>query len=173
VVQPPAAPGSPSPASGATGVGATPTLTWSASGATTYDVSFGTTNPPLSVTTGQTAPLYTPPALAPGATYFWRVLAHNDGGTTAGPVWSFSTASAAASDIVVYAGDISPGAVHGAWTFAASATSPDGTKLTTAPTAQSNTAGPLASPLDFVDVTFAASAGTPYTFWIRLEALNN
>src|SRR5581483_10953440 len=47
-VAPPGAPASPSPASGATGVSTHPTLTWSSAGATTYDVSFGTSNPPPS-----------------------------------------------------------------------------------------------------------------------------
>ena len=32
---------------------------------------------------------------------------------------------------------------------------------------------PLASPGDYVDVTFNANAGTPYTIWLRLRALNN
>jgi len=40
--QPPAAPGSPSPANGATGTNTPATLTWSASGATSFDVRIGT-----------------------------------------------------------------------------------------------------------------------------------
>src|SRR6185369_2693027 len=51
----PGTPASPSPANNATGVGTTPTLTWSSSGATSYDVKFGTANPPSQVTTGQAA----------------------------------------------------------------------------------------------------------------------
>jgi regulation of enolase protein 1 (concanavalin A-like superfamily) len=92
----PAAPGSPSPASGATGVGTTPTLTWS-SGAVSYDVSFGTTNPPPAVSMGQSAASYTPPKLVSGTQYFWQVVAHNSAGTTSGPVWSFTTAAAVPS----------------------------------------------------------------------------
>ena len=53
----PGTPTSPSPTNGATGVSATPTLTWSASGATSYDVRFGTANPPPQVATGQTSRL--------------------------------------------------------------------------------------------------------------------
>src|SRR5204863_5430920 len=90
---PPAAPASPHPTDGATGVAATPTLTWSSSGATTYDVAFGTTNPPLQVATGQPANSYSPSTLAAGTTYFWGVVAHNASGTTTGPVWSFTTAA--------------------------------------------------------------------------------
>src|SRR5262249_38276057 len=47
----PGTPSSPSPANAATGVSTAPTLTWSSSGATSYDVKFGTSNPPLQVTT--------------------------------------------------------------------------------------------------------------------------
>ena len=36
-----------------------------------------------------------------------------------------------------------------------------------------NTSGALAAPVDYVDVTFTAVAGTPYTLWLRLRALNN
>ena len=53
-------PAAPNPADGATGVSPTPTLTWTASGATTYDVQFGTTNPPSQVIVGQTNASYSP-----------------------------------------------------------------------------------------------------------------
>src|SRR5439155_25556842 len=88
---PPATPGAASPATGATGVTTTPSLTWSASGATSYDVSFGTGNPPPQVSTGQASASYTPPTLANSTTYFWKIVARNSTGTTAGPVWSFTT----------------------------------------------------------------------------------
>ena len=91
---PPGTPASPTPTSGATGVSTTASLTWSATGATSYDVSFGTVNPPPQVTTSQAAASYQPPTLVAGATYFWRVVARNAGGTTTGPVWSFVTAAA-------------------------------------------------------------------------------
>ena len=87
-------PGSPSPANGATGVGITPTLTWTSSGATTYDVRFGTTSTPPQVSTGQSAASYAPGTLSNNTTYFWQVIAHNTNGTTNGPVWSFTTAAA-------------------------------------------------------------------------------
>ena len=90
---PPAAPTSPSPASGATGVATNPLLTWSASGATEYDVAFGTSNPPPPVASGLTSASYTPPSLGGTATYFWRVTAINANGPTVGPVWSFTTAA--------------------------------------------------------------------------------
>ncbi|HUR34208.1 MAG TPA: kelch repeat-containing protein [Vicinamibacterales bacterium] len=93
---PPAAPSSPTPSSGATSVSTATALDWSASaGATTYDLSLGTTNPPPLVASGLTATTYRPAsALASGTTYFWRVVARNSTGGTAGPVWSFTTAAA-------------------------------------------------------------------------------
>jgi hypothetical protein len=36
-----------------------------------------------------------------------------------------------------------------------------------------NPNNPLASPTDYVDVTFNANAGTPYTFWLRMQASGN
>jgi hypothetical protein len=90
---PPAPPTSPSPAAGATAVTTRPTLTWTAAGATSYDVRFGTANPPPSVTTGQSAASYAPAALAANTTYFWQIVARNSSGTTTGPIWSFTTAA--------------------------------------------------------------------------------
>jgi regulation of enolase protein 1 (concanavalin A-like superfamily) len=94
VVAAPAAPASPSPASGATAVPSTPVLAWTASGATSYGLAFGTSNPPPQVVTSQTAASYTPGTLSTGTTYYWRVTATNSGGSTTGPVWSFTTAAA-------------------------------------------------------------------------------
>src|SRR5439155_15411492 len=93
--QPPGTPASPNPAPGATGISTTPTLTWTASGATSYDVRFGTTNPPPPVSAGQTSATYQPGPLAAGTTYYWRIVARSSGGTSTGPVWSFSTTAPA------------------------------------------------------------------------------
>jgi hypothetical protein len=91
IVAAPAVVSSPNPADGAAGVARNPTLTWSAAGATSYDVRFGTTNPPPQVATGVTAAAYTPAALDPGTTYYWQVTAKNAGGSTSGATWSFTT----------------------------------------------------------------------------------
>lgn len=64
------------PTDGATGVVTTPTLSWSAApGASSYDVYLGTTDPPPLLLSGITATSVTAPALTPGNSYFWRVLA--------------------------------------------------------------------------------------------------
>ena len=171
---PPGTPGSPSPANTATGVNTTPTLTWNSSGATSYDVKFGTSNPPAQVTTGQTAASYAAPSLTNSTTYFWQIVAHNSVGTTTGPVWSFTTAAAAVTDnIVIYASDIPAGGFHGSWSTTSDATAAAGVKAATPDNGVANTSAPLASPTDFVDVNFTAPAGTPYTFWLRVKALGN
>src|SRR5439155_25760280 len=91
---PPSAPTAPSPGDGATGVSPAATLTWTAAGATSYDVSFGTTNPPPQVSSGQGTASYAPANLANNTSYFWQIVARNSAGTTTGPVWSFTTAAA-------------------------------------------------------------------------------
>src|SRR5262249_31926748 len=88
--EPPSAPGAPatrSPAHQATGVSTSTALSWSSSGATSYDVRFGTANPPPSAASNQSASTFTPPSsLAFGTTYFWQIVAHNSAGDTTGPV---------------------------------------------------------------------------------------
>ena len=173
---PPAVPGSPSPIDGATGVTTTPVLSWSAAGATTYDVRFGTTNPPSVVSSGQSSASYSPAGLANSATYFWQIVAHNAFGQTTGPVWSLTTqppAPPAPDNIVIYASDVAPAALHGSWSSASDATSPNGTKLVTTDTGAASINNPLAAPVDYFDVTFAPAAGVPYRIWLRLKALNN
>jgi phosphatidylserine/phosphatidylglycerophosphate/cardiolipin synthase-like enzyme/regulation of enolase protein 1 (concanavalin A-like superfamily) len=90
---PPSTPASPAPATGANGVSTHPTLTWTSAGATSYDVSFGSTNPPPSVSASQTSASYKPPALMSSTQYFWRIVAHNAAGSTTGPLWTFTTAA--------------------------------------------------------------------------------
>jgi hypothetical protein len=156
-------------------VGSSTALTWSSAGATSFDVAFGTTNPPPQVTTGQTSASYTPPALAAGTQFFWQIVARNSAGSTTGPIWSFTTATSTtpSPNIVIYASDIPAAGLHGSWSVASDATSPNGTKLVTTDVGWASTNNPLASPTDYVDVTFTAAAGTPYRLWLRLQALGN
>lgn len=84
-----------------------------------------------------------------------------------------------ATNVVVYAGDIPLSNVHGSWARQFDGTAavgvdgqfklaiPDGLPDGSQPN------NPLASPTHYVDVTFNAQAGTPYTIWLRLQALNN
>lgn len=90
---PPSAPASPSPASSATGVSVNTTLSWTAgSGATSYNVYFGTSaSPPSAGSVGGTS--YSPGSLANDTTYYWRIESVNSDGTASGSTWSFTTVS--------------------------------------------------------------------------------
>jgi hypothetical protein len=169
----PSAPTSPTPPQGATGVSTTATLTWSSTNTTSYDVKFGTTNPPPTVSSGQPDASFTPPTLVNGTTYFWQVVARNSNAVTAGPVWSFTTTTAPAppsGNIVIYASDLAAGSMHGNWSVVSDSTSPNNVKMTSADNGWSTTTAPLAAPADYIDVAFNAKAGTPYTLWLRLQA---
>ncbi len=88
-----AAPVLTSPANGATGVAATPTLSWNAaSNATSYDVYFGATPTPALVAT-VSATSYQPGSLSAGATYYWRVAAKNSTGSASSSTFSFTVAA--------------------------------------------------------------------------------
>ena len=101
---PPDAPTYSSPSNGATKVSATSATIAFAAGpfAHNYDIYLGTTSNPgliaADVNLGPTAPGYSPrtyplPKLAPGTTYYWKVVAKTMAEQrTAGPVWSFTTA---------------------------------------------------------------------------------
>src|SRR5262249_31558307 len=102
-ISPPGAPTSPAPANGATGIATGQLLSWTAAGATGFDVRLGTTTTPSLVAT-VTAPSYAA-SLAAGTTYYWQIVARNAAGTTAGPVWTFATASATPTPSI---GNLSP-----------------------------------------------------------------
>jgi hypothetical protein len=171
----PGTPTSPSPANGATGISTTPTLTWNAAGASSYDVQFGTANPPPTAASNLTSPSYRPATLTAGTRYFWRVIARSGGSTSTGAVWSFTTASATptAGDVVVYADDVPAGNIHGAWRKTADASAAAGTRLETPDAGLAVTSAPLAAPANYVDVSFNAAAGTPYALWVRMAATAN
>jgi len=91
VVAPPPQVTTPNPSNGATSVSINSTLSWaSASGATSYDVYFGTTSPGL-FAGNQSGTTYNPSTLAISTTYYWRIDSKNTTVTTTGVVWSFTT----------------------------------------------------------------------------------
>lgn len=97
---PPATPNSPSPTDFSSGISINPTLTWSSSGATTYDVYFSTSTNPGLVVSGQSSASYAPGPLANSTTYYWKIVSHNTGGAATGSIWRFSTISATTSGLL-------------------------------------------------------------------------
>ncbi len=91
---PGASPSNPWPSNRATDVAIWPLLSWTAvTGATSYDVNFGTSNPPPA-SSGSASPScnnVTAPAPNYNTTYYWQVVAHTASGAVSSPVWSFTT----------------------------------------------------------------------------------
>lgn len=98
---PPGLPGGYSPANGATSQAVSLSLSWTAaSAATSYDVYFGTTNPPALVSAGQVGLTYATGTTSSGTTYYWRVTAKNSSGSNAGPVLGYQTVSAISTAVL-------------------------------------------------------------------------
>ena len=91
VINPPPVVTSPVPADGAANVPVTQQLFWgTAGGALSYDVYFGTGSPPeLALNTIDTGINFD---FTYNITYYWRIDSVNMAGTTAGEIWSFTTA---------------------------------------------------------------------------------
>ncbi|MFC1725382.1 hypothetical protein ACFL4T_07120 [candidate division KSB1 bacterium] len=90
-------PSNPSPADGASNISISSDLSWTGDGLSgttvTYDIYFGTANPPPLVQSDNAAASYDPGSLSYSTAYFWKIVAKNDaaGLSTAGSVWSFTT----------------------------------------------------------------------------------
>ncbi len=68
------------------------TLKWKCDNATGYEVYIGETNPPLTKYSTTANKFYTVPLLKYNVQYFWRIVAKlNDGSSSPGPVWNFTT----------------------------------------------------------------------------------
>ena len=92
----PSQPSNPFPQQGATTVQTTPTLSWTGNDPdgdqVSFDVSFGTSNPPPKIIDNQSSLSFSPGTLYYQTTYYWRILSWDVyGGSTSGPVWSFTT----------------------------------------------------------------------------------
>jgi regulation of enolase protein 1 (concanavalin A-like superfamily) len=77
------------------------------------------------------------------------------------------------TDVVIHAHRIPASALHGAWSAAPDPTSPASIKLVTTNTGFAATNSPAPGPVHYVDVSFDADAGVPYTLWLRLQAQGN
>lgn len=98
---PPATPTSPYPTNSQSWLPRDVDLDWADSaGATSYDVYFGTTNPP-SYYGWTDVSSYALGTLNCGTTYFWKIVArHSCGSSTTSPVWYFTTESGPATPSV-------------------------------------------------------------------------
>jgi len=94
---PPDIPSNPGPANESTDNNLFTYLNWTCSDpdpgdTVTYDVYFGTTNPPPMVSNNQSADTYDPGGLNISTTYYWKIRAWDDYGYSAtGPTWIFYT----------------------------------------------------------------------------------
>lgn len=93
---PPSSPNSPTPANSEIDLPLMLSLMWRCSDVDrdtlTYDVFFGTSTTPPLVKSKSTGTSYRLPALEFGTTYYWKIISYdNQGGTTSGPIWSFTT----------------------------------------------------------------------------------
>jgi subtilisin family serine protease len=90
----PGQPSNPSPANLAANVALSGSLSWTAApGATSYDIYFGTTNPPPIFAANTTSVSLPYGPLTPDKQYFWEVVAKNGSGATASALWQFTSVS--------------------------------------------------------------------------------
>lgn len=69
-------------------------LRWVSAGAAKYDVYLDTSLTPTTLVSWHQVGTSFVPVVQPKTTYYWKVVAVNDGGSTPGPVWSFDVPSA-------------------------------------------------------------------------------
>ena len=132
VGDPPGQAADPNPANGVTGAGTSTTLSWSAGSlATSHDVYFGSSTPldGSDLQGNQTGTSFDPGALAFASTYYWRIDAVNESGTTTGAVWSFSTAATPQFTHLLNLQGIGEPANRGRWNALVTITIADGNGL--------------------------------------------
>lgn len=95
----PAAPDTPStPSPTDAGTAYYTLLSWVSARATKFDIYLGTVNPPTTIVVPKYNTTSYVPTINPSTTYYWKIVAFNDGGSATGPVWSFTTP--AATDVI-------------------------------------------------------------------------
>ena len=100
---PPDAPSGPNPDDDKTNVNINADLSWSCSDPEsdplTYDVYFGTSNPPPLIVNNQSGTSYNPGTMKYDTTYYWKIIAwDNHGDSNASEIWSFTTEKKPPSD---------------------------------------------------------------------------
>ena len=154
-----------------------------------YDVYFGTaSDPPLFASNQALGPsesatqyqVFSLPQLQGGTTYYWKIVSKTMAQqANAGPIWSFTTGGtpppppAGAVTVVLWAGSIPSGSVHGNWTRITDASAAGGAALQNPDAGQAKIAPPLASPANYFEASFNALRNVPYHVWIRMRAQGN
>ncbi|MBI2221872.1 MAG: hypothetical protein HYU53_11785 [Acidobacteria bacterium] len=189
---PPTKPAYQSPADGATGLSTTVTLVWHGGRwAHKYDVLLGTTPASLAAVaanlelgpseTSTQYKSYTVPNLTPGTTYYWQIVSKTMADQVAtGPVRSFTTGGApqpppttgvlGPGDILLYAGTAS---VNGTWRAASDSTAAGAVRMYQPNAGAAKITTALASPTNYFELTFDATAGVGYRLWMRMKAEGN
>lgn len=109
--QPPNPPSNPNPTDNATSVSTNTNLSWECSDPDgdplTYDVYFGTSSNPSLVNSGQSETTYDPGNLIECTLYYWKIVAHDDqGNSTTGEIWQFTTISGGTGTVTDIDGNI-------------------------------------------------------------------
>jgi hypothetical protein len=185
---PPSTPSYRTPSDGATGVATTgQTLKWWAGKwPYYYDIYFGTSsNPPLFASNVNLGPSinstdyrsFALPTLQPGTTYFWKIVSKTAANQTAtGPTWSFRTAGSTpppnpnATTIVLW---VNNAAIRGDWQKLSEPVAAGGVSIQNPDAGRAKIAPALASPANYFELTFNATAGVAYHFWVRMRSQTN
>ena len=151
-----------------------------------YDVYFGTTpDPALAQPDNMLGPSVSPsdakqfslPALAPGTTYYWRIVSKTMAGVgRSSPIRSFTTAGDSTTpptsgDVVIHAGNVAQTA--GTWSIVGDASAASGRAVAQPDASAPKVHTAVASPANYFDVSFDAEAGVPYRVWLRGRAERN
>lgn len=154
-----------------------------------YDVYLGTTaDPPLLAANLSLGPsrtttdykYYSLPALKPGTTYYWKIVSKTEARLERpGPIWTFTTSGSAPAvpagtpRVVLWMSDVPAGNIHGDWIRSADGTAAGGALLQNPDRVRAKIAPASASPANYFDVAFNASAGVAYHLWVRMRAQGN
>jgi hypothetical protein len=76
-------------------------------------------------------------------------------------------------DVVLWTANVPPSGVTGNWQVLSDASAAGGSALWNPDAAQAKISPALASPSNYFEMTFDATAGVPYHLWLRLRAQNN
>jgi hypothetical protein len=92
-----------------------------------YDVYFGTINPPPQVTSNRSSTFYIPGTMNIGTTYYWKIVAWDqEGKSTQGSIWHFLTHQAPNAPTIK---GPAKGKPEESYTFVITSTDPDSNRL--------------------------------------------